>query len=139
MLASGAGKGHDDRTSPWSLPMSFQAILDQLIERVPESIAATFNDKDGDPICARTIEVSNDALQLLGAYRNVLDRHLRQAIEDFDQGVVEQVAFCTSQHWILMMGAAEHCVLVLVMRRDGILGRARFQMEQAVARLNQEF
>ena len=35
--------------------MSFQEILDNLIERVPESIAATFNDKDGDPICARTI------------------------------------------------------------------------------------
>ena len=46
--------------------MSFQEILDNLIERVPESIAATFNDKDGDPICARTIEVPNEALQLLG-------------------------------------------------------------------------
>jgi predicted regulator of Ras-like GTPase activity (Roadblock/LC7/MglB family) len=118
--------------------MHFQEILDHLIERVPEAIAATFNDKDGDPICARTIEVSNDSLQLLGAYRNVVDRHLQTAIEDFDRGVVEQVAFCTNQHWVLMMGAQEHCSLVLVMRRDGILGRARFEMEQSVAKLNQE-
>jgi predicted regulator of Ras-like GTPase activity (Roadblock/LC7/MglB family) len=116
--------------------MPFQEILDNLIERVPESIAATFNDKDGDPICARTIEVPNDALQLLGAYRNVVDRHLRQAIEEFDAGEVEQVTFCTSQHWILMMGAMERCALVLVMRRDGILGRARFEMERALERLN---
>ena len=118
--------------------MSFQAILDNLIERVPESIAVTFNDKDGDPICSRTIEVPNEALQLLGAYRNVVKRHLQQAVEEFDRGDVEQVAFCTDQHWILMMGALEHCSLVLVMRRDGILGRARFQMESAIKLLNGE-
>ncbi|HNX30367.1 MAG TPA: hypothetical protein PKM35_02080 [Holophaga sp.] len=109
-----------------------------MIERVPESIAATFNDKDGDPICSRTIEVPNDALQLLGAYRNVVNRHLQQSVEDFDKGVVEQVAFCTNQHWILMMGAEEQCSLVLVMYRDGILGRARFEMGRAIAELNKE-
>lgn len=118
--------------------MSFQAILDNLIERVPESIAVTFNDKDGDAICARTIEVPNEALQLLGAYRNVVGRHLQQAIAEFDQGEVEQVTFCTSQHWILMLSALERCVLVLVMRREGILGRARVEMQKAVARLNSE-
>jgi predicted regulator of Ras-like GTPase activity (Roadblock/LC7/MglB family) len=118
--------------------MPFQDILDHLIEQVPESIAATFTDKDGDPICSRTIEIPNDALQLLGAYRNVVKRHLQQAVEEFDRGEVEQVAFCTAQHWILMTGAQEHCALVLVMRRDGLLGRARFQMQNAVALLNAE-
>ena len=116
--------------------MPFQEILDNLIERVPEATAVTFNDKDGDAICARTIEVPNDALQLLGAYRNVVDKHLQEAIEEFDQDEVEQVTFCTSQHWILMMSAAERCALVLVMRRDGILGRARFEMQRAVQLLN---
>jgi predicted regulator of Ras-like GTPase activity (Roadblock/LC7/MglB family) len=119
-------------------PMSFQEILDNLIERVPEAIAVTFNDKDGDAICARSIEVPNEALQLLGAYRNAVDRHLQQAIEEFDQGLVEQVAFCTSQHWILMTATLERCVLVMVLRREGILGRARFEMQKAVARLNSE-
>ena len=118
--------------------MPFQAILDKLIERVPESIAATFNDKDGDPICSRTIEIPNDALQLLGAYRNVVKRHLQQAVEEFDRGEVKQVAFATDQHWILMMGAMEHCTLVMVMQRDGLLGRARYYMEQAVEALNKE-
>ena len=118
--------------------MSFQTILDNLIERVPEAIAATFNDKDGDPLCARTIEVPNEALQLLGAYRNVVDRHLQASIEEFDRGPVEQVAFCTDQHWILMMGGSERCSLVLVMRRDGILGRARFEMQKAIAGLNSQ-
>ncbi len=118
--------------------MTFQSILDNLIEKVPEAIAATFNDKDGEAICARTIEVPNEALQLLGAYRNVVKRHLMQSVGDFDKGDVEQVAFCTDQHWILMMGAAEQCSLVLVMRRDGILGRARFHMGQAVEALNAE-
>ncbi|MDR3671609.1 MAG: hypothetical protein P4L36_12240 [Holophaga sp.] len=118
--------------------MSFQEILDNLIERVPEAIAVTFNDKDGDTLCARTLEVPNEALQLLGAYRNVVDRHLQQAIEEFDRGTLEQVAFCTNQHWILMTSALERCVLVLVLRRDGILGRARFEMQKAVERLNSE-
>ena len=118
--------------------MTFQEILDQLIERVPEAIAATFNDRDGEPLCTRTIQVPNDALQLLGAYEKVVRRHLAQAIEEFDQGEVRQVAFATEQHWILMMGATESCTLVLVMRRDGILGRARFEMERAVERLDAE-
>ena len=118
--------------------MPFQEILDNLIERVPEALAATFTDKDGDPICARSIEVSNDALQLLGAYRNVLERHLQQAIEEFDRGRVRQVAFCTDQHWILIMGAQEQCSLMLVMQREGLLGRARFEMQKTLDRLNSE-
>ena len=116
----------------------FQQILDQLIERVPESLAATFNDGDGDPICARTIQVSNEGLQLLGAYQHVVKRHLQQAVEEFDRGEIKQVAFATDQHWILMMGAQERCTLVMVMQREGILGRARFFMEQAVEALNQQ-
>lgn len=118
--------------------MPFQNILDMLIERVPEAIAATFNDHDGEALCTRTIEVPNEALQLLGAYRNVVKRHLQQAVEEFDRGEVEQVAFATNQHWILMTGAAEGCSLVLVMRRDGLLGRARFHMAKAVEDLNKE-
>jgi len=125
-------------TCPGEFAMPFQKILDHLIECVPESIAATFTDKGGDPICTRTIEVPNEALELLGAYRNVMDRHLQAAIEDFDRGEVEQVAFCTSEHWILMVGAAERCSLVLVMRRDGLLGRARFHMQETVDALNRE-
>ena len=116
----------------------FQQILDQLIERVPEALAATFNDRDGDAVCSRTIEVSNEGLQLLGAYQHVVKRHLQQAVEEFDRGEVKQLAFATDQHWILMMGADEQCVLVLVMRREGLLGRARFFMEQALEALNRE-
>jgi predicted regulator of Ras-like GTPase activity (Roadblock/LC7/MglB family) len=118
--------------------MPFQEILDTLIERVPESLAASFTDKDGEPICARSIEVSNDALQLLGAYRNVVERHLQQSIEEFDRGQVRQLAFCTDQHWILVMGAEERCSLLLVMHRDGLLGRARFEMQRTLEQLNSE-
>ncbi len=116
----------------------FQQILDKLIENVPESLAATFNDRDGDPVCARTLQVSNEGLQLLGAYQHVVKRHLQEAMEEFDRGEVKQVAFATDQHWILMMGAMEQCTLVMVMQRDGLLGRARFYMEQAVEALNKE-
>lgn len=116
----------------------FQQILDQLIERVPEALAATFSDKDGEPICTRTIQVPNDALQLLGAYQQTVKRHLAQAIEEFDRGEIEQIAFATQEHWILMMGASEGCTLVLIIHREGILGRARFEMIRAVQALNQQ-
>ena len=118
--------------------MTFQSILDSLIENVPEAIAATFNDKDGEALCSRTIEVPNEALQLLGAYRNVVKRHLQQAVEDFDTGAIEQIAFATPDHWIVVMGAAEACALVLVMGRDGILGRARFEIDRAIRAFNTE-
>jgi predicted regulator of Ras-like GTPase activity (Roadblock/LC7/MglB family) len=116
----------------------FQQILDQLIERVPEALAATFSDKDGEAICTRTIQVPNDALQLLGAYQQTVKRHLAQAIEEFDRGEIEQIAFATQEHWILMMGAAEGCTLVLIIHREGIVGRARFEMIRAVKALNQQ-
>jgi predicted regulator of Ras-like GTPase activity (Roadblock/LC7/MglB family) len=116
----------------------FQKILDRLVERVPEAIVATFNDRDGEALCRRNIEMKQDAIELLGAYRNVVKRHLQQAVEEFDAGEVEQIAFCTAQHWILMMGAEEQCSLVLVMRRDGLLGRARYEMDRALAELNAE-
>lgn len=116
----------------------FQQILDDLIARVPEAIAATFNDRDGEAVAFRTVQLPNEALQLLGAYQHVVKRHLQQAVDEFDRGEVKQLCFATEQHWILMMGAKEQCTLVLVMRGDGILGRARFHMEQAVQRLNDE-
>ena len=68
----------------------------------------------------------------------MVKRHLQQAVEDFDRGEVKQVAFATDQHWIVMMAAKEHCTLVLVMQREGMLGRARFYMEQAIEALNKE-
>ena len=37
-----------------------------------------------------------------------------------------------------MMGAKEQCTLVLVMQREGLLGRARFEMEQGLDALNLE-
>jgi hypothetical protein len=37
-----------------------------------------------------------------------------------------------------MMSARERCALVMVMRREGILGRARFEMMRALERLNSE-
>ena len=116
----------------------FQQILDQLIERVPEALAATFSDKDGEPICTRTIQVPNDALQLLGAYQQTVKRHLAQAIEEFDRGEIEQIAFATQEHWILMMGASEGCTLLLIIHREGIMGRARFELIRAVKALNQQ-
>ncbi len=116
----------------------FQQILDQLIERVPEALAATFSDKDGEPICTRTIQVPNEALQLLGAYQQTVRRHLAQAIEEFDRGEIEQIAFATQEHWIIMMGATEGCTLVLVIQREGILGRARYEMGRAVKALDQQ-
>lgn len=118
--------------------MSFQEILDQLIQRVPEALAATFSDRDGEPICLRTLQVSNEALQLLGAYQQTVKRHLAQAIEEFDQGDIDQIIFSTPEHWILLTGANEGCTLVLVMQRDGILGRARFEMSKTIELLNQE-
>ena len=118
--------------------MAFQQILDDLIAAVPEALAATFTDRDGEQVVTRTIQVPNEALQLLGAYQQTVRRHLAAAVEEFDRGEVEQIAFATAAHWILLMGSDEGCTLVLVMAREGLLGRARFHMQRAVERLNAE-
>ncbi len=118
--------------------MAFQQILDDLIASVPEALAATFTDRDGEQVVTRTIQVPNEALQLLGAYQQTVRRHLAAAVEEFDRGEVEQIAFATPAHWILLMGCNEGCTLVLVMAREGLLGRARFHMQSAVKRLNDE-
>ena len=118
--------------------MAFQQILDDLIAAVPESLAATFTDRDGEAVVTRTIQVPSEALQLLGAYQQTVRRHLGAAVEEFDRGDVEQIAFATPDHWILLMGCQEGCTLVLVMAREGLLGRARFHMQRAVARIHDE-
>lgn len=87
--------------------MAFQQILDDLIASVPEALAATFTDRDGEQVVTRTIQVPNEALQLLGAYQQTVRRHLAAAVEEFDRGEVEQIAFATPAHWILLMGCHE--------------------------------
>jgi len=118
--------------------MSFQQILDALIERVPEALAASFSDKDGEVIASRTIQVPNEALAMLGAYQQTVKRHLQQSVEDFDTGIIEQIAFETQENRIVVMGAIEVCALVQVMGRDGILGRARFEMDRSIRAFNLE-
>lgn len=66
--------------------MAFQQILDDLIASVPESLAATLTDQDGEAVVTRTIQVPNEALQLLGAYQQTVRRHLAAAVEEFDRG-----------------------------------------------------
>ena len=118
--------------------MAFQQILDDLIASVPEAMAAIFTDRDGEPVVTRTIQVPKEALQLLGAYQQTVRRHLAAAVEEFDRGEVEQIVFATAEHWILLVGCEEGCTLVLVMSRNGLLGRARFHMQRAVPLLNAE-
>ena len=118
--------------------MSFQSVIDRLMERVPEALAVTFNDKDGDPITISAAKLPKEAMQLLGAYQSVVQRTLKQAVEEFDQGEIQMAAFATGDHWILMTVLKESCTLVLVMQREGILGRARFELETAAQALNAE-
>ena len=118
--------------------MSFQQILDELIERVPEALAANFNDRDGEVIATRSVHIPADAMQMLAAYQTMVQRQLIKSVEGFDESNLEHVIFATGQHWVLMMGCAEECVLVLVMRRDGLLGRARFEAMRAAKLLNAE-
>ena len=114
--------------------MPFQYILANLLVDVPQAVGAIFLDDEGEAV----EWVSNQEgppyhLKVEGAYHAVIKRRLGELVATTNLGALRSYAFVADRLTTLTEVLPHGYYLVLVARRTGPLGLARFHLRRAAA------
>ncbi len=116
--------------------MSFESEVRSLLDRCPGARGGAVIDPDGIPVLT---EPRDRMLEELGAeYANVL-RDVDQAGREFRHGSLEQLSIFAEEAVVILTAIAGGYFLVLVMSRDGSVGKARMLSRLTRERLYTEF
>ena len=116
--------------------MNFEESMQRLLENCPGAQGAAIVDPDGIPVVVTPREGS---LETLGAELATILRDLAEAAREFQHGQLKQCSIFAENAIIILTTIAAGYFLILVMSRDGLAGKGRFQSRLAGARLNSEF
>ncbi|MBD3872752.1 MAG: roadblock/LC7 domain-containing protein [Acidobacteria bacterium] len=116
--------------------MNFEEPMQRLLEDCPGAQGAAIVDPDGIPVVVTPREGS---LETLGVELATILRDLAEAAREFQHGRLEQCSVFAEDAIIILTTITGGYFLVLVMGRDGLAGKGRFQSRLAGARLYSEF
>lgn len=117
-------------------PTDFQAVLDDLVRRVPGSRAALLLDQEGMSI-AQTGPGSGLDLEAAGAGAGLLLRETLAAAERLGQGAVGEVLLEAERVTVAMIPLKNACSLCLLLGPEAVLGRSLFEARKAAFALDQ--
>lgn len=116
--------------------MNFEEAMQRLLEDCPGAQSAAIVDPDGIPVVVMPREGS---LETLGAELATILRDLAEAAREFQHGRLEQCSVFAEDAVIILTTIAAGYFLILVMNRDGLAGKGRFQSRLTGERLYSEF
>ena len=116
--------------------MNFEDSMRQLMEDCPGARGAAIVDPDGIPVVATPRE---GPLEALGAELAAILRDLTAAAREFQHGRLQQCSIFAEDASIVLTTIATGYFLVLVLSRDGIVGRGRFLSRRVCEHLHSEF
>jgi predicted regulator of Ras-like GTPase activity (Roadblock/LC7/MglB family) len=119
--------------------MPFHYVLTNLLVDVPEAIGAIFLDAEGEAI-EWVSQSSNEPYQLRieGAYQAVVKRQIDRAVSTHGAGILQSYVIVGSHLATLTEMLPHGYYVVLVARRTGSLGHARFHLRKAAGVLASE-
>jgi predicted regulator of Ras-like GTPase activity (Roadblock/LC7/MglB family) len=116
--------------------VSFDEVVTELIERCPGADGAAVVDPDGIPV----VVVPRDGnLEELSAEFASIVKSLEQAGREFRHGQMQQLSVFTENAIVILTSIAAGYLLLLVMSRQGLVGKARMLSRLASERLYSEF
>jgi predicted regulator of Ras-like GTPase activity (Roadblock/LC7/MglB family) len=116
--------------------MSFESEVQSLLERCPGARGGAVIDPDGIPVVT---EPRDRMLEELGAeYASVL-RDVDHAGREFRHGGLRQLSIFAEDAVVVLTTISGGYFLVLVMDRDGLVGKARMLSRLTRERLFSEF
>jgi len=119
--------------------MPFRTILEELVEGVPGARAAVLADWEGESVAAYTSGEGTDYdIKFIGAHHGIILEHARQVLTELKLGQAQEISFVQEQFQILTAPVNSEYYVVLTLSPESPLGRARFQLRQALTRLKKE-
>ena len=116
--------------------MTFDEVVNGLLERCPGSRAAAIVDPDGIAVVSSS---SDPGLEALGAEYAAVLREVDEAGREFRHGGLEQFFVSAENAIVVLTSIAAGYFLVLVLDRGGLVGKARFLSRLTSERLYPEF
>lgn len=106
--------------------MSLRAALTEIVENVDGGLAVSIMAYDGIPVAEVIVNQSAFDLQLLTVEYSTLLKDIRRAAEVLKVGQMEEISVTTGQLYVVMRVLNEDVFMVLIMDKDGNLGKGRY-------------
>ena len=117
--------------------MSFQPLLNELLNSVPGAFGAIIADWEGEAV-DQVSRIGTYELKVIGAHKGVILYSLGRVAGRLGGGRLEEVVITTGRAQTLVLPVTDEYFLVLTLARDALLGRALFAARRCVARLKTE-
>jgi predicted regulator of Ras-like GTPase activity (Roadblock/LC7/MglB family) len=120
--------------------VSFKGHLNSILERVEGGVGALIMGTDGIAVEKSLAEAGRDAnLDIAAAEFISVVRSAQRASSNMGFGDLRELVVSTDRFHFLLRLMAQEYFLVLVLDRDGNLGRGRFELRKAELDLAREF
>jgi len=116
----------------------FKAILQELVESTPGATGAILTDWEGEAVECHTISGEEFDLKILGAHQNIILNRLREIQHDNPVQHLREAVITTDLQRIVVGAVGMDYSLVLVLKRQALLGRAIFRMQRSSGLLEKE-
>jgi predicted regulator of Ras-like GTPase activity (Roadblock/LC7/MglB family) len=116
--------------------VSFDEAISRLLEDCPGALGAGIIDADGIPV---VVKPSTAGLELLGAELAAVLGDVGNAGRELQHGSLQQISIYAERAVVVLTTIAAGYFLVLMLDRDGLVGKGRFLSRLAVVRLQPEF
>lgn len=118
--------------------MPFKALLNRLLEDIPGALGAIIIDWEGEAV-DHVSRMGDYDIKVFGAHKGIILQLLREAMDRFDSGKLEEVMIRTGRNKSLIAPLTDEYFLVLTLGPQSIAARAAFKARRCVAELRSEF
>jgi predicted regulator of Ras-like GTPase activity (Roadblock/LC7/MglB family) len=116
----------------------FAEFLDNITEKVEGTLGAAVMGMDGISIAKRLVDSSINIESFAAEYTSVL-RASSSTTHDVGLGPLEELIVSTDQRIAAIRMITPEYFVFMLLKRDGNLGRARFELKKAKFALAKEF
>jgi predicted regulator of Ras-like GTPase activity (Roadblock/LC7/MglB family) len=116
----------------------FTEILEELVRAVPGACGAIFIDWEGESVAEFTVRGETDGIRLVGAHWGVIYFLVKRRLDRSAVGDPAQVLLNFERQQVMIQRVTDDYLLVLSLRVDSNVGRARELAEATTRRLRQE-
>ena len=116
----------------------FSELLDSIVNKVEGSLAAVIMGMDGIAIEKRILNESINVESLAAEYTSAL-RLSSSSAQEVGLGMLEEYILSTQNRIVIIRMITSDYFLLLLLAREGNIGRARFELRKAKYLLANEF
>ena len=117
--------------------MPFKNVLQEMLDQLPGAVGAIIADWEGEAV-DQVARGDDFEIKVLGAHKGIILTRLRQALQRFDGGALEEVLIHFEKAKVLITPLNDDYFLVLTVEPKVMVGKATFVMRRCADQLRLE-